>query len=158
MPDVPQSTRDHIIALHLHTSKSKRQIARDVGVSEHAVRVIIRQFNETGQSTNSRKGKCGRKMKLSTRERRAVVREARKNPSATAGEIQSEVPEIGNKVSCSTIKKVLRDSGLRVYKPIKTPRLDSNHRSMRKTWASELKDKSAEFWAQVWHFTIVKIC
>jgi transposase len=136
----------------MHSSKSQREIAADLGISQNAVGLIIRRFNETGESGTHRKGRCGRKQLLNNREKRVIIRECRKNPSISAGEVKTAVREIGEKVSISTIKKTLREGGLRVYRPLKMPYLDTRKRVSRRRWSSQFKDKPQEFWAQVYDF------
>jgi transposase len=149
MKDIPESTRERIIALRLHTSKSQREIAADVGVSQNAVSLITRAYDETGSTRTRRLGRCGRKSKLSVREKTLLVRESKKNPRLSASEVQMAAGSIGKKVSLPTVKRVLHDAGRRAYRPIRAPKLDAVKRGRRLKWAMEYKHLSMDFWQRV---------
>jgi transposase len=149
MKDISQDKRERIIALHLHTSKTQRQIANDLGVSQNVVSLIIRRFQATGSTTTKRKGHCGRKCKLTDREKKMVLRESKKNPRLTAAEIKHTSADIGAKVSVTTIKRILLESGRRAHRPIRAPQLDTTKRVRRRQWARVHLEFGMDFWEKV---------
>jgi transposase len=149
MKDIPQSIRDRVIALYEHTSQTQRGISTSLGISQNAVGLIIRRFQSTGLVSTDRVGKCGRKSKLTRREKILIVRESKKDPTLTASDIKSRVGAVGEKVSLTTVKKTLRDGGRKVYKARRMPMLDKAKRASRLSWAVEHKNYSDEFWSRV---------
>jgi transposase len=149
MKDIPQSIRERVIALHEHTSKSQREMGMNVGISQNAVGLIIRRYRSSGLVTTDRKGKCGRKSKLTNREKVLIIRESKKDATATAREIKTRVGEIGAKVSLTTVRQTLRDGDRKVYRAQRVPLLDKAKRVARRSWAQEHKDQSTEFWSRV---------
>jgi transposase len=121
MKDISQDKRERIIALHLHASKTQRQIANDLSVSQNVVSLIIRRFQATGSTTTKRKGHCGRKCKLTDREKKMVLRESKKNPRLTAAEIKHTSADIGAKVSVTTIKRILLEKWKKSSQTNKSP-------------------------------------
>ena len=142
MRDIPEHKRERVVALHLHTTKSQRQIAEDIGISQNAVGLIIRHFEETGQTSTQRKGNCGRKSKLTPREKKMVVRESVKNPRLSSGELKLAAGQIGSRISTRTVRRILCEAGRRA------PQLDKPKRKRRKQWATEYRNHSMEFWSR----------
>jgi transposase len=149
MPDLPTSIREQIIALYQHTSKSQREIASDLGISQNGVGLIIRHFEAKGNTTTNRKGHCGRKTKLTHREKVLLVRESKKNPMLTARQVKIASGEVGQKVSVNTVKRVLNKFGRRAYRPQRMPRLDTRKRVQRAQWAKLHRELNMDFWANV---------
>jgi transposase len=149
MKDLPQNIRERVIALHRHTSKTQQEISADLDISQNAVSLIIRRFEATGMTTTMRRGKCGRKPKLTTREKNLIVRESKKDPSLTASEIKTRSGAVGEKVSLTTVRQTLRDYGRKVYRTRRVPLLDRAKRVARLAWAIEYKSQPMEFWSKV---------
>jgi transposase len=137
------------VALHEHTSKSQREIADDVGVSQNAVGIIIRHFESTGSTATRRQGRCGRISKLTSREVTLLVRESKKNPKLTARQVKVAVGDVGRKVSLRTTQRLLVAEGRYVYRPIRAPKLDLLKRVSRKQWAIAHRNLGMDFWEKV---------
>ena len=149
MKDIPEHIRERIIALHNHTSKTQREIAVDLGVSQNLVGLVIRHFNATGTVSTDRKGKCGRKQKLTPRDKTLTVRESKKDPAATAAEIRSRCGAVGQKVGLTTIRKTLREGDRKTYRAKKVPQFNEAKRISRLRWAKEFKTRPIDFWSKV---------
>ena len=147
--DEEKAVRNEIIALSRHTSKSNREIARDLSVSHTLVNKVVKQYQDSGDYETKRRGNCGRKEKLTQRDRSVIVREAKKNPHASSGEIQRNISGVGASVSTRTIRRVLNDEGVITYKPIRKPCFTSAQKSKRLQWGSEHRNWSDENWKQV---------
>jgi transposase len=148
MVDIPINIRERVIALSQHTSKSNREIARDVRISEKAVRNILKLFNETG-STLSRRSQCGRKRKLTKREEDSIIRESKKNPRLSSSQLKKACGYVGEMVSTSTIRKILLKGGRKAYRPLKRPKLTPRHRQKRQEWARSHYTLDMDFWNTV---------
>lgn len=143
------AVRNQIITLSQHTSKSNREIARDLSVSHTLVNKVVRQYQNEGAKETKRQGNCGRKEKLTERDRSAIVREVKKNPHASSGEIQREISGAAASVSTRTIRRVLNEEGIVTYKPLRKPCLTNAHKSKRLQWGTEHLNWSDENWKQV---------
>jgi transposase len=137
MADTPLATRNQVIALHCHTSKTVREIAVDLSISKSAVDRIIHHWRETGEVGSGKVGRCGRKSKLTVRDKAAIVREAVKDPRKTAREIKAHNPAICNAVSIQTIQRALKSGGLKAYRPFGVPSLTPLRRRDRLQWARQ---------------------
>ena len=82
MPDIPFNIREQVVLLNQHTSKSQREIAADLGITQKSVSNILRLHASKGTVETSRSGHCGRKQILSEKDKRLLVRESKKIPSS----------------------------------------------------------------------------
>ena len=150
--DTPLSVRE-IIFQHYQTSQyTQQQIADMVHCPRSTVRDIIHHFQSTNILDIQRKGRCGRKKLLSIRDERAIVRRSIANPRLTAREIQADVGGRVGRVSVETIKRSLRRSGLRSYRPTKSPSLDSRKMAVRLRWCRTYQHWNATQWQKVSDF------
>jgi len=149
MKDIPQSKRDPMIALHLHTYKTYREIVADIGVSVNAVGLFIKKYRETGETQTARKGHCGRKPILSSREKSLISRESKKNPRLCSSAIKLATGQLGEKVSKRTVQRVLKEQGRKAYRPARAPQLNSAKRGARFEWARTHKVFNRVFWEKV---------
>jgi transposase len=76
MADTPLGKRHQVIALHCHSTKTVREIASDLQISKSAVDRIIRRWKDTGNVESGKKGKCGRRRKLTNGDKQLLIREA----------------------------------------------------------------------------------
>ena len=65
-----------LLALHQHTKKSQREIAKCVGVSQPTVHSLIKKFQIEKDLTSNRKSNCGRKKKMTPRTDAYLLRES----------------------------------------------------------------------------------
>lgn len=151
---VSEATREHVIALKSHTTKLNNEIAAQLGIHHSTVTNIWKKWLETGSTKPYQGARMGPPSKLTEKEKRVIVREAKKDPKATSKEIQHASGVIGNKVSTRTIRRVLTRSGLKTYRPIKKPLLTKKHRQMRLKWAREHQNWLLSDWEKVG----IKIC
>lgn len=149
MADTPSSRRDQVIALHQHTCKTEREIAGDLHMDKSTVHRIITRWRETGSSAANRKGHCGRKQKLSARDKAQIVREALKNPTATAQQIRVSCHPVGTSVSLRTVQDLLKKAGLTAYRPVGIPCLTAPRCKDRLQWAHVYAVYDMEDWMQV---------
>ena len=89
------------------------------------------------------KGRCGKKMKLNSRENR---RESQKDPTLTAKEIQSAVGGNSSKLSIRTIRRYLHRSGRLCYRSTSCPSLGKKQRLNRYHWAKLKANWNKDDW------------
>ena len=144
--DISIATRERIVALHLHTSKTQREIGEAVKVSQKTVCRIIKLFEETGSVQPRRKGKCGRKRSTTDRDNKIILRISLMNPHLTANDIKMQ-----QNISAShhTVARRLREGGRYARKPIKKPLLTKKMRSQRLKWSKDHKNWTVNDWKSV---------
>lgn len=147
--DISNDQRHQILALHQHTSKSNRQIATDLNISRRCVDKILKKWRESGSLSADRSGKCGRRPKLSIRDKAVIVRECKKDPTKTARQIQRSAGGIALSVSLRCVQRILHQYGLVPYRPVPVPLLNRTKKHNRWLWAQQYENWSENNWAQV---------
>ena len=147
--DVPTATRSQIVALKQHTSKSNREIARDLSLSHTTVNSIVRKWQLSGSVNASRIGKCGRKGALSNRSISFIARACKRDPSMTARELQKDCGVEAEHVSIWTIRRALKSKSIRAYRPVPVPLRNAKKRQTRLAWAKLHLNWTNEDWNQV---------
>ena len=132
-----------------HTSKSNREIARDLGKNDKTVGNILKKWTQTGSIKPYDGAKMGKKKKLTKREETMIVREAKRDPKASSREIKEAAGTVGQKISTSTVRRILLTNGLKSYRPVKKPLLTKIHIKKRLEWARAHKDWTVDDWKKV---------
>jgi hypothetical protein len=96
-----------------------------------------------------RHGKCGRKPLLSVKMQGYLARESRKNPRATARQIQKAVGGASAEASINTVKRALVRSGRLAYRPVKSPSWTENQMKTRLKWALKYRNWTVHQWKKV---------
>lgn len=144
--DTSDSIRNKILALHLHTSKSVQDIARDIGVPHYTVSRLLKKYHDTGSICVERSGKCGRKRATTSRDDSMILRKSKINPRLTEADINNEVcPE----VSVHTVRRRLLEGGRKCQKPFKKPLLTAPMIEKRINWGKMHKQWNLEQWQKV---------
>lgn len=91
----------------------------------------------------------GRRPILTSRERSIIIREARRDPKATANEVKVNAGPVGEKISQRTVRRVLQSSGLIEYRTVKKPLLTKKHKIERLRWAREHSQWTVDDWSKV---------
>jgi transposase len=149
MADIAQGLRERVIALSQHTDKTHREIGEAVGVNHSTVTRIINHYLKTGSTATLRKGHCGRKGKLSERDKKAIIRESKKDPRASAHSVQAASGMIAANVSLRTIQRTLVEGGRLAYRPRKVHFLDKGKCKNRFQWAKQHMHLSQDMWDKV---------
>lgn len=110
---------------------------------------IVKKWQVTGSYQPYHGSQMGRRPILTSRERSMIIREARKDPKATANEIKINAGPVGEKVSQRTVRLILQSSGLKAYRPVKKPLLTKKHKIERLRWAREHSQWTVEDWSKV---------
>ena len=108
--DVTPRNHAKVLALHQHSKKLQREIAKCVGVSQPIVHRLIffisnpAQFQIEKNLTSNRKGNCGRKKKTMPRTDAYLLRESKFNPRKTSFQLQQDLASAGVMVDSSTVR------------------------------------------------------
>ena len=139
-----------MIIAHYETGElACRQIAALLKVTKSTVFNILKKFRETGSSHATRSGRCGRRPLLTARDERALIRASKTCPTSTARQLREKVGGRLSAISLSLVKKVLNKSGLRGYRPRKSPLLTTVRMRNRLAWCRQHEHWNKEMWAQV---------
>ncbi|KAL0164461.1 hypothetical protein M9458_040214, partial [Cirrhinus mrigala] len=126
--ELPEELRDRIVARHRSGQGYKKNSAA-LKVPKSTVASIILKWKMFGTSRTL--PRAGRPAKLSYRERRALVREVKKNPKITMAELQRYSREMGESCRKSTITAALHQSGLYGRVARRKPLLSARHMKAR---------------------------
>ena len=161
--DTLLSVRSQIISQYQHSSKSLYEISHELQVPYSTVKDIVKKFRETGSVEPERKGRCGRKPKLSTRTEQRIIREVKRDPTISVSEIMRINPDIAAMASRATINRVLVKAGFHSRRPLKKFLLSRIMKRRRLEWATDMKMKPDDYWKKVrklfqnyTHFDIIK--
>lgn len=136
-----------IITLFENTSKSREEIARDLGVSRSQVSRTIKRFQETGSHATAY-GNCGRSPTFSDRDIRHIRNISISSPRSSASDVQRQLGASGD-CSLRTVQRAMLSAGCKVMKPYKRPFLNAAQISKRLQWARERQHWSLEQWKRV---------
>lgn len=119
-------------------------IAKKFKVSKNGVVRICKkaQLHESAKNLPGR----GRKRKTSARVDQRILREVKKNPEITAREIKET---LSLTVSTKTIKRRIKDTGLKSHLKLKKPLISKKNKVKRLEFAKKYINKPAEFWESV---------
>lgn len=142
--------RIQIVTLKRNTSKSDRQIGRELGISKTSVASVMQLYEETGSVENHEIDNRGGLCKLDDRTRRHLVMESKKDPQKSAREIQHAVGGNAMNVGLRTIQRVLVEEDRKCYRPLRGMVLTKAHKEKRLSWANiHLELNFNDFWSQV---------
>ena len=97
-----------------------------------------------------RKENCGRKAKLTTKEKSIIGRELIKTPKKSCMEISNEIKnQYNKKVSKTTIWRAIKEIGFKSFIPRKKPFLSNNQIEKRLNFAKEFFCKSIQYWRKI---------
>jgi transposase len=132
--DLP--TRVSIHTLYAEAKMPVAKIAAQKGVSRQAVYGIIKRFKETGSHED--RPRSGHPSTLTDRQKRAIVKAARKEPSRTLNSLRNAVSPPPSE---RTVSRVLAEANLYSYVARKGTRLTEDHMRNRLNFAKKFKGK-----------------
>ena len=146
---VTNEVRFQIIGLLKDKTKSNREIAKLVGVSEKCVRTTRK--NNDIHGTPKESTRPGRPRKLTYRDQNSLFIQVRKNPTISnkklASEFNSKFKNV--KVSRETVRRFLASKGIGTYTALKKPLLTASDRIKRLKWCKERLNWTVERWGMV---------
>ena len=144
MKPIPEQLRNDIISL-IDSSHSSYQIAPLLGVG-HATVDRVR----AAARPDLPKPRAGRPAKLSAVDKRWLVRMITSGKVDVATKLARELQNtIHKKVSAHTVRRALREAGMKSGAKPKKPRLSSHHIRQRMNFALRYKNWTAEDWKRV---------
>uniref|UniRef100_A0AAZ3PC08 Transposase Tc1-like domain-containing protein n=1 Tax=Oncorhynchus tshawytscha TaxID=74940 RepID=A0AAZ3PC08_ONCTS len=133
----------------LHKSGSSLgEISKRLKVPRSSAQTIVRKYKHQGTTQPSYRS--GRRLVLSSRVERTLVRKLQINPRTTATDLVNMLEETGTKVSIytvklilyiSTVKRVLYRHNLKSCSARKKPLLQNRHKKARLRFATAQGDK-----------------
>lgn len=141
--EFPEAIRISIVADH-KAGKSIRAIARDCNISFEGVRKILKKMEMYGTVKNLHRS--GRKRCTTAREDRVIKLQATVNPKVSA-QIIKESTE--TKASVSTVRRRLREAGLKGCVARRVPFISKVNMKKRVAFAKQHINKPNEFWAHI---------
>jgi transposase len=144
MKPITQETRNNIIS-QLNSGKSTRQVAIRLNVSHITV---SRVRAETKPDT--KKGQGGRPARLTTVDKRKLVRMVTSGQADNASQLKRELHDsVGMDVSSKTVCRALKQAGLKAVTKKKKPRLLARHIHQRLDFALRYQNWTVEDWKRV---------
>jgi len=144
MKPISQQVRDNIISL-LDNGFSSRQIAMQLRVGHSTVN-RVRRTNRAGVQ----KPRAGRPVKLSASDKRWLVRTVTSGKADTASQLTQELRHTAcMDISTETVRRSLKEAGMKAVSKIKKPRLLLRHRRQRMDFAILYKDWTVDDWSRV---------
>jgi transposase len=138
-----------LVISKMHAGMTQRFIAEQLNITQSAVKRVILRFKRTGSIDTLRKGRCGRKLKVSSQCARLLSRESLRHPKATAKQIQTAVGGAASTISVRTIQRSLCRSGLQSFRPVKSPSCTPSQMTTRLKWAKKCCNWSVAKWKKV---------
>lgn len=137
--------------------KSFRNIAKDVGRQYSSVQRVINNFKSTGIYTS--KPRCGRPPKLSSRERRDLIKQVKVNPRLTASQLsENTMVKFDKNICADAVRKILKKAGYRGRVSRKKPFISRVNRLKRIAFANEYVNKPPDFWKRIIFSDESKFC
>ena len=114
----------------------EREIAKSVGLSKTAVHTIKKEL-DFAITSSPKRSSCGRKAVVTPRVKRVLLQECRKNRKLSSKQLQGTLEQHNIKVSTSSVRRHLVQSGFVARWPRKKPLLNSKQQSARLQCAKE---------------------
>ena len=127
---------------HLQAGISPSKVANIIAVNETTVYRIMRNFEEEG--TVKRKKGSGRSRTTSQEQDEEIVQAHENNPFLIPAKTASTF-----NVSAQTVRRRLREHGLKARKPASKPRLTQDHKEARMEWAVAHHRWTCAQWSRV---------
>lgn len=137
-------TRNLIIKFNFE-GKSLREIAKIVNRNHNTVKKILDKYKKYKNCEDL--PRCGRKKILSPTDKRAIIQRVKKNPRESAVKIAGELTTTtGKRVSASTVRRALYESGLHGRVPRKKPFISKKNQLKRLEFVKKYENKDNDFW------------
>ena len=144
MRRIPEDTRNNIISL-IDSGFSSHEIEAQLGVGHTTVRKVRAKARPCAQ-----KSRGGRPAKLTATDKRRLVRMVTSGKADNAVQLTRQLKDVTN-VECSaqTVRRALKEAGLKAAHKKKKPRLLSRHKSRRLKFALRYQHWTVEDWERV---------
>ena len=140
--DISQDLRKKNVDLY-KSGSSLGAISKCLKVPHSSVQTIVRKYKHHGTTQPSYHS--GKRLVLSPRDERTLVRKVQVNPRTTTKDLVKMLEETGTKVSISTVKQVLYRHNLKSRSARKKLLLQNRHRKAILRFATAHGDKDRTF-------------
>jgi len=110
--------------------------------------LFLQKFHQTGSLSSNRK-KCGRHLKVTPRQLRAIEIAVRRSPTKSSAKLKQELKNAGVNVAASSLRRYLNRIGLKSHTAPRKPLLTKRHRNLRLKFARKYVGKGTDFWRRV---------
>lgn len=145
-----------IVAL-IEDGHNKSYVARTLGFARTSVQDAWNRYLETGNLT--RRQGSGRKRKTTVADDRFLAVRSLRDRRATSVVLKNDLRMIrAVNISDKTVRRRLKEAGLRSHRPAKKPQLLRHHRRERLRFAREHSNWTVEQWSNVLFTDESKVC
>jgi len=128
--------------------RTYRDVARIFGKSQSTIHRSVSRWRQTGEYVR-RRGQ-GRKRSTTAVDDRFIHLQTLRNRRQTAGQTRNLLQNVrGTTISERTVRRRLREGGLKSYVPIKAPRLQRCHRVARLEFGRQHQNWNDNQWGQI---------
>ena len=128
----------------MRRSSSPTKISRELDIPQQTISSFLQRFNERGSIDNLKHP--GRPRKTSAREDRYVIHTAESETRIPLKELRDKT---NRDVSEQTVRRRLREAGIRKWKAVQRPLLTKRHAALRLKWARAHQHWTKEDWEKV---------
>lgn len=144
--ELSKDLREKVIQLY-KSGKGYKKISKDLSMPISTVQSLIKKWKIRGSVDT--KPRSGRPTKISATTARKIVRDVKKNPQTTSGDLQASLQKSGVAVSRSTIRRHLKKTGLHGRIARRKPLLRQCHKTARLKYAKQHLEKPESFWHKI---------
>lgn len=144
--ELSEDLRATIVELH-KAGKGYKTISKSLDVHVSTVRQIIYKWREF--NTVATLPRRGRPAKISPRAQRRIINEVRRNPRASAKDLQTSLARTNISVHTSTICKILNKNGVHGRTARRKPLLTKKNIAARLKFAKDHLDAPQHFWQKI---------
>ena len=123
---------------------SQRTVAALLCLSRSTVRNIINRFKLIQSTESRRRGGCGRKILLSNRHQRKLLRPSARFPNYSGRPLQFEAGGQCAKVNTRSIRRYLQRLGRGARRPLKSPSWTPTQRLRYHNWCKERQSLTSD--------------
>lgn len=148
MPRELTSEQRAIVMHEYNKGNGYKKISKATGFSISTIKKTIKRFQERGDLQSRQRS--GRPVKLTTRDKRVLVRLTKKERFQSSTQLSKDLEEsTGSRVTPGHLRKVLIKEGMRARRPRKKPFVNERQRQARLNWAKAHQHWTVEDWSKV---------
>lgn len=136
------------VLVKVEAGQSYRAIAKEMNINKDTVTNIVKKMNATGSLTD--KARSGQPAKTTPRVCRSLVRMSLADRHQNAIQLRARLEtEHDVTISASTVRRRLKDAGLKACVAAKKPLLSTTNRKKRLEFAKGHKDWTVQDWKKL---------
>lgn len=147
MPDLSVAQVSKAVTL-IEIGRSYKEVAQTLQVSKSVIFRIVRRYRQTGEYT--RRAGQGRKRVTSARDDRFMTSSVLRNRTLTSSEVRSTLQDVRQvTISTKTVRRRLKEAGIKSYLPARGPLLTTDHRVARANFARSYQSWNDDDWGKI---------